>query len=163
VTSGARVSARAKSAAAGEPRADGRADDKDAPMDLSTDDRFAILDLVALHGHLMDDGDLDRLEELFSADIVYDLGDFGRGSLCGVEAIRAAALSLGQRNPLAHHVTNVLISQDQAVVRVRSKGLAVNIDGSAGSVVYEDVVRREADGWRITYRKVRARREPLQR
>lgn len=35
-------------------------------MALSTDDRIAIYELIALHGHLMDAGDFDRLGELFT-------------------------------------------------------------------------------------------------
>ena len=131
-------------------------------MRLTEKDRLAIGDLIALHGHVMDEGRLDRLHELFADDVVYDLEDFGFGALRGIQAIRDAALSLGDRNPLAHHVTNVVVGEsDDTGVRVRSKGLAVSADGSTGSVVYEDVVRREGDGWRISYRKVKARRTPL--
>jgi SnoaL-like domain len=129
---------------------------------LLLEDRIAIAELVALHGHLMDSGELDRMDELFSADVVYDLEDFGFGALHGIDAIRAAALELGDRNPLAHHVTNVVIGDvEDDGVRVRSKGLAVNADGSSGSVVYDDVVQRDGGGWRIAYRKVKPRRVPL--
>jgi hypothetical protein len=31
--------------------------------------------LISLHGHLMDDGDLDRLDQLFTADVAYDLAE----------------------------------------------------------------------------------------
>lgn len=40
-------------------------------MALSVEDRLAIHDLVALHGHLMDAGEFDRLDELFTEDFVY--------------------------------------------------------------------------------------------
>jgi hypothetical protein len=46
-------------------------------------------------------------------------------------------------------------------VRARSKGLGVQADGTLGTVVYEDVVRREPAGWRISYRRVAPRRRPL--
>ncbi len=42
-------------------------------MTLPTADRLAIHELLALHGHLMDDGQFDRLGELFTSDVVYDL------------------------------------------------------------------------------------------
>ena len=130
---------------------------------LSTRDRLEINELLALHGHLMDRGELERMEELFAPDVIYDLEDFGFGALHGVDAIRDAALGLGERNPLGHHVTNIVIGDsDESGIHVRSKGLAVNSDGSCGSVVYEDVVQRTPAGWRISYRKVRARRTPLQ-
>ncbi|MFD9542423.1 nuclear transport factor 2 family protein [Streptomyces sp. NPDC060022] len=78
-------------------------------VSLSLEDRLAIAELVSLHGHLVDDGSLERLDELFTADVVYDLTDFGQGRLVGVVAFRQAALDLGAANPVAHHVTNIVI------------------------------------------------------
>lgn len=74
-------------------------------MPLTTDDRLAIADLIALHGHLFDEGELDRLDELFTGGIVYDASDFGQEPMHGIDAIRSAAVALGDRNPVAHHVT----------------------------------------------------------
>ncbi|GII22776.1 nuclear transport factor 2 family protein [Planosporangium mesophilum] len=131
-------------------------------MAISAEDRIAINDLIALHGHLMDAGELDRLDELFSPEVVYDLGDFGLGPLQGIEAIRDAAIALGDRNPVGHHVTNVILTEmDEHAVQVRSKGIGIQADGSSGSVVYDDIVQRGPGGWRIAYRKVTARRTPL--
>ena len=48
-------------------------------MTLTTDDRVAIYELIALHGHLMDAGEFDRLGELFTNDFVYDVEAFGFG------------------------------------------------------------------------------------
>jgi hypothetical protein len=88
-------------------------------MAISADDRVAINDLIAMHGHLMDAGAFERLDELFSAAVVYDLADFGLGSLRGVAAIRDAATALGDRNPVGHHVTNVVLTElDDHAVRV---------------------------------------------
>ncbi|MEE4494819.1 nuclear transport factor 2 family protein [Streptomyces sp. BE230] len=39
-------------------------------MALEAVDRLAVMELIALHGHLVDDGELDRLDELFTEDIV---------------------------------------------------------------------------------------------
>jgi myo-inositol catabolism protein IolC len=76
--------------------------------------------------------------------------------------LRDMAIQLGDRNPLAHHVTNVVISAvDVDEVQTVSKGLAVNTDGTTGSVTYEDTIRRTAQGWRITRRRVIPRRKPL--
>jgi hypothetical protein len=42
------------------------------------------------------------------------------------------------------------VSEDpDGTVRVRSKAIGIYANGSAGSVVYEDIVRSEAAGWRI--------------
>ncbi|WP_405915000.1 nuclear transport factor 2 family protein [Streptomyces sp. NBC_00728] len=86
-------------------------------MSLAVEDRLAITELVSLHGHLVDDGSLDRLKELFTADVVYDLTDFGEKPLCGVAAIRQAAWALGAANPVAHHVTNVVVTASTAGCR----------------------------------------------
>ncbi|MFC8513108.1 nuclear transport factor 2 family protein [Streptomyces sp. NPDC057257] len=131
-------------------------------MALALEDRLAVTELIALHGHLVDDGQLDRAHEVFTEDVVYDLSDFGQGELVGLAAWCEAALALGAANPVAHHVTNVVVEEvDGDRVRVRSKGLGIKADGSCGSVTYEDVVVRVAAGWRIRRRKVVARRVPL--
>jgi hypothetical protein len=131
-------------------------------MPLTADDRGAIAELIALHGHLFDEGELDRLGELFTGDVIYDVRDFGQEPLRGIDAIRVAALALGGANPVAHHVTNIVITEvddDSAVAR--SKGLGVMEGGKLRSVTYVDTVRRGARGWRISNRKVLARRAPL--
>lgn len=131
-------------------------------MTLTEQDRSAICDLINLHGHLTDAGELDRAGELFTDDVTYDLEDFGAGALHGTAALLEAALALGDANPVGHHVTNIVITPiDAHSVRVRSKGIGITADGTAGSVVYEDVVTRRPGGWKISYRKVSARRAPL--
>jgi len=131
-------------------------------MALSEQDRIDINDLINRHGHLTDAGELDQAGELFTPDVTYDVGDFGLGSLRGTAAIREAALALGAANPVGHHVTNVVITQlDDRSARVQSKGIGIKADGTAGSAVYDDIVTRQAGGWKISYRKVTARRAAL--
>jgi SnoaL-like domain len=131
-------------------------------MTLSPDDHAAIVELISLHGHLFDDGDLDRLDVLFTPSIVYDVSELGGGALRGIDAIRAAALALGDGNPVGHHVTNVVVSEHgDGRVGVRSKGIGVNADGTVGSVTYEDTVVATEAGWRIDHRRVVPRRVPL--
>lgn len=131
-------------------------------MALSEQDRTDINNLINLHGHLTDTGKLDQAGELFTPDITYDLGDMGRGSLHGTAAMREAALALGDANPVGHHVTNIVITRlDDRSARVRSKGIGIKADGTAGSVAYDDIVTREPDGWKISYRKVTAKRAAL--
>ena len=131
-------------------------------MTLSWEDHVAINEVIALHGHLCDSGELDRLDEVFTADIAYDVSDFGFGVLSGLSANRDAALALGDRNPVGHHVTNVILAeQSPGRVHARSKGIGINADGTCGSVTYDDTVVRLEQGWRISERIVRARRVPL--
>lgn len=98
-------------------------------MTISSADWLAIHELLGWHGHLIDAGELDRLTEVFTEDVVYDVSDFGFGALHGVPA--------------------------------RSKGIGVLADGTTGSAVYEDELRREPAGWRIARRTVLARARPL--
>ncbi|WP_433205455.1 nuclear transport factor 2 family protein [Nocardia sp. CA-107356] len=130
-------------------------------MALSVQDRIEIGDLIALHGHLMDAGELDRMDELFTAGITYDLNDFGLGELRGIPALQDAAVTLGDGNPVGHHITNIVIAEAGGAVRVRSKGIGIYANGSSGSVEYDDTVVREAAGWRISYRKVILHQVPL--
>jgi ketosteroid isomerase-like protein len=131
-------------------------------MALTEQDRIEITDLVNLHGHLTDAGELDAAGELFTPDVVYDVGDLGFGELHGRAALKAAALQLGAANPVGHHVTNIVITEvDDRSARVRSKGIGILADGTAGSAGYDDVVVRGPGGWQISRRKVTARRVPL--
>jgi ketosteroid isomerase-like protein len=133
-------------------------------MTLSLQDRTDINDLISLHGHLTDAGRLDQAGELFAPDVTYDLDDFGHGSLHGIAAMREVALALGDANPVGHHVTNIVITQiDDRSARVQSKGIGIKADGMAHSVVYDDIVTRQRGGWKISYRKVTARRRALGR
>ncbi|MFC0432364.1 nuclear transport factor 2 family protein [Kutzneria buriramensis] len=128
-------------------------------MALTAQDRIDITDLINLHGHLVDGGAWNRVEDVFRADVAYDLEDFGLGTLHGVAAIREAALALGEANPVGHHVTNIVITEGgENEVRVRSKGIGISAAGTAGSVEYDDIVAQTPEGWRIRYRKVTARR-----
>ncbi len=131
-------------------------------MVVSAHDRDAIIDVLNLHGHLMDDGALDELDRLFTEDVVYDLEGLGGGQLSGIRAIRDAALALGDRNPVAHHVSNiVLVPLGERVVRARSKAFGVKQDGTIASVTYDDTLRLTESGWRIEHRRVTPRRRPL--
>jgi len=130
---------------------------------ISPEDRIIIHELISLHGHLVDDGRLDELGQVFSPNVVYDLQDFGLGKLQGLSAMQESARAMGDANPVGHHVTNVVLTEgeDGHTVNARSKGIGIKSDGSCGSVVYEDVIKKQQGEWRITYRKVIARRAPL--
>jgi len=132
---------------------------------LSLEDRIAITELLALHGHLIDDGRLDELSRVFAEDVTHDLTAFGLGIHHGLGSVREAAEALGNANPVGHHVTNIVIVEvkdDQSVV-TRSKGIGVRADGTADSVVYDDTVTKRDGAWRITARTITVRRKPLGR
>jgi 3-phenylpropionate/cinnamic acid dioxygenase small subunit len=131
---------------------------------INPEDRTAITDVLAMHGHLVDGGQLDRLGEVFTDDVLYDVTPIGAAPIHGLDALRAAARALGTRNPVGHHVTNVVLTRGaDGTVEALSKGLGVNADGSCGSVTYEDLVVRTGAGWRIRRRTIIPRRSPLGR
>jgi hypothetical protein len=131
---------------------------------LDAEDRWAIAETLSLHGHLFDGGHLDRLDEIFAPEVVYDMSGLGFGSFEGIDAIQRAALQLGDRNPIAHHLTNVVITSDEhGEVTVKSKGLVIRADGTLGSVNHIDTVVRHDGGWRISRRVITAQRTPMNR
>lgn len=130
--------------------------------ELPAEDRQAISEILSLHGHIFDGGQLDRLAEIFTPDVVYDLTDAGVGTFQGIEAIRSGALKLGAGNPIAHHVTNVVITSEEGdLVTAQSKGLMIMADGAFASVTHLDTLRRHNGGWRISRRVILAQRTPL--
>lgn len=85
------------------------------------------------------------------------------GLACSLAGTGDATLaSLLRDNPLGHHVTNALvIGGDENEATGRSKGIGILTNGTSGTVVDEDVVRRTAMGWRIARRAALPRRRPL--
>lgn len=124
---------------------------------MNTDDRVQINETLALHAHLADANQLDRLDELFTPDAVYDMSASGLGVFEGREAIRAAAAEMARtgHSPIAHFLTNVVITStadDEATAR--SKGLMIMADGHTLAVNHDDVLRRHDGTWRISRRTI---------
>ncbi|WP_206066280.1 nuclear transport factor 2 family protein [Novosphingobium sp. ERN07] len=118
------------------------------------EDRFAIHELIALYGHLIDEGEWHRLGELFTDDIVFDTSAFEHGEITeGLARLAADWATPGWPHPVAHHATNIVIRTlelDRA--EVLSKGIGVGRKGRVGSVTYRDTLVKSAAGWRIKHR-----------
>ena len=126
---------------------------------LDTKDMLAIHELLALYGHIIDERAWERVGELFTEHCVYDMREFGLGVVRGAAAIGALWSGPRAAHPLAHHATNIVVSEDaEGTVRVLSKGLGVGANSRVGSVVYRDVVERTPAGWRFAARKGQLRR-----
>lgn len=122
---------------------------------MNLEDRAAITDLIALHGHYVDTGQHDRMRELLSDDVTYDTTGLGGDVIVGLARLREAAIAMGERNPFGHHVTNTVVTAiDGDRASAISKGIGIMADGSCGSVTYHDTLVRNDDGWRITYRRL---------
>ncbi len=127
---------------------------------LTLEDRLDIHELIALYGHLIDEGSFERLVEIFTEDAVFDLSGFDGTRFEGLEAI-IRMMEGSQQHPLAHHASNIVV-QPGDPVRVLSKGIGVGHGGRVGSVVYRDRLRRTESGWRISERYCELRRSPQQ-
>jgi 3-phenylpropionate/cinnamic acid dioxygenase small subunit len=124
----------------------------------SADDTIALHQLAAQYAHLVDDGQYERLREVFTDDIEFDTSQFGNPPLVGVEPVIASYVDA--RHPVAHHVTNVVVTTDaDGTVRMRSKVISLLGGGLCGSGTYDDVCVRTPDGWRIARRTIGLRRE----
>jgi hypothetical protein len=122
-------------------------------------DHLAIQELLALYGHIIDEREWQRVGELFTESALYDMSAFGLPVVRGAAAIRGLWSRPDAAHPLAHHATNIVVSEDpDGTVRVLSKGLGVGPNGRVGSVVYRDVVERTSQGWRFAARKAQLRR-----
>lgn len=124
----------------------------------SADDVVAIQQLMALYGHVVDDGDLDRLGDVFTEDGVFDLSAMTGEIHRGLPAIRAFFALGAPPHPPSHHTTNVLVVADGATVRVRSKWMTIDrASGGMKTGDYADVVVRERGVWLIRERVAMAR------
>ena len=124
---------------------------------LHADDRWAITETLSLHGHVFDGGQLDRLEEIFTPDVIYDMSAVGLGTFDGSEMVRDRAEKMEKAGvgPLAHHVTNVVITSSEGdVATAESKILMLMKDGALQSATQVDTLRRQDDGWRISHRVI---------
>ncbi|MEN3265269.1 TIGR03564 family F420-dependent LLM class oxidoreductase [Pseudonocardia sp.] len=125
------------------------------PVRLSSRDRVAIHELLALHGHLADDRRAEDLGLLLTLDAVYDVQSFGLGNIEGLPAIQDVHRQRPWDQPIGHHVINVVIDErPDGTISVRSTGLSVMADGTAGTCTYDDVVVKTDAGWRIARRRV---------
>ena len=125
------------------------------------------LDLILIHqllgqyGHLVDAKDWDRFAELFTDDAILDYtGVRAPEVLHGRAAIEDFFRSAN--HPSAHHVTNIVVTEEEGEVRVHSKFFAPYTRPShdprrwyGGD--YRDVVVRTEDGWRFARRACTAR------
>lgn len=129
---------------------------------MNTQDRLDIAEVLARQSHIIDRGELELLDAVFTADAIYDMSAAGLPVIEGVDALRTGALRLGAENPLAHHITNVVITRDGGdEADVDSKGLLLTADGHVRSVSHRDLLRRTAAGWRIARRTIVPQRAPL--
>jgi 3-phenylpropionate/cinnamic acid dioxygenase small subunit len=124
-------------------------------------DLIEIHQLLGLYGHVVDDGEWDRFDELFAPDAELDYtGVRAPRVLHGIEQIRDYFRQAN--HPSAHHVTNIVAVERDGEVHVRSKFFAP-YTRSTHDVLrlyggdYDDLVVRTSDGWRFRRRTCTSR------
>ena len=119
---------------------------------LTADDHLAIHRLIALYGHLTDERQFSRLDEVFTSDAAYDLAYRDGPVYYGYSGVRELFEELIEQHALAHHTGTVVIDErDDDTADVLSKGILVHDDGTVHSTTYRQVAVRTAKGWRLSY------------
>lgn len=131
-------------------------------MALTWEDRAAITELISMHGHLCDSGELDRLDEVPHRRRSLRRNGLRAGAAGGTGGCHPGRARAGGANPVGHHVTNIVLTEvGDRQVHARSKGIGIYADGTCASLTYEDIIVRRDRGWRISDRKLLARRAPF--
>ncbi|MGW6032714.1 nuclear transport factor 2 family protein [Gordonia terrae] len=117
-------------------------------------DREQIERLIFLYGHVIDDKEWDRLDEIFAEDGSFEI-EGTQYSVNGLDAIDK--FMRGITHPLAHYSTNVMIDHevDADVATARVKLFAPRADGTSAVATYHDTIIRTANGWRFQRRQVK--------
>ena len=123
---------------------------------MNSADYIAISNLMGRYGHIMDEcsmagGSWDRLGQIFTSDVEFDVTPLGGPLLSSLqELIDAWAVSV---HPWGHHVTYLVIAplgSDGATCD--SKMIIILPDGRASTGIYRDRLVRTPNGWRISHR-----------
>ncbi|MFI9507896.1 nuclear transport factor 2 family protein [Nocardia sp. NPDC052566] len=118
---------------------------------LTADDKWAIGEALALHGHLFDSGQLDRLGELFTADVHYDLKDFGWTCVGRVSPVQCGPRSASGGDRIALCWMNVRCALSGPALNRRGGCLVYDVSGSSAGEFGVDAGRSpwaDGSGWR---------------
>lgn len=121
---------------------------------LTPEDHTEIHQVLADYGHVVDDHDWDRAEEVFTPDVVFDPGPGGR-VLNGISDIVA---TFKGRNMYAHVTTNTTLrGEDDGTVTAHSKFIGFPNEGQPVTGDYYDQLVKTSDGWRLQHRRAEIR------
>ena len=126
-------------------------------MALSTEDRLAILDLIARYNHALDAGDKEAYAATWAEDGVFELG--AQETVRGRAAIRdrfANAPPEGVR--IRHWTANPVIEGDGDRATLRLYVMTLRIDAHGRQVgfsgLYDDRLERVNGAWKFTHRRL---------
>ncbi|MEM7338816.1 MAG: nuclear transport factor 2 family protein [Actinomycetota bacterium] len=120
-------------------------------------DRLELHELPGRYGDAIDDRDWDRLDQIFTADAVFDLTDLGVPLLEGLDRIKAF-MDTEAEHPRTHTMTNVYADETDNGANLFFRIVALLGGGKVGTASYYDQVVKTPDGWRVAHRVVTLRR-----
>ncbi len=126
-------------------------------MDLA--DRLELHELPGRYGDAIDDRAWDRLDDIFTADAVFDLTDLGARRCEGLADIKQF-MDQEAEHPRTHLMTNIYVDETSTGTHLRFRIVALLGGGKVGTASYYDDVVKTPVGWRVTNRVVTLRRRP---
>lgn len=122
---------------------------------LTPGDHIEIREVLADYGHVVDDHDWDRAEDVFTPDVVFDSNN-GEMVLNGISDIVA---TFKGRNMYAHVTTNTTLREnDDGTVSAHSKFIGFPNEGQPVTGDYRDQLVRTPAGWRLKHRSAEVRK-----
>ncbi len=123
-------------------------------------DRLELHELPGRYGDAIDDRDWDRLDQIFTADAVFDLTDLGAPRLEGLDAIKRY-MAEDADHPRTHTMTNIYVDETAEGATLRFRILALLPERRVGTASYYDDVVKTPEGWRVQNRVITLRRRPI--
>lgn len=121
---------------------------------LTPADHIEIREVLADYGHIVDDHDWDRAEDVFMPDVVFESHN-GEMVLNGISDIVA---TFKGRNMYAHVTTNTTLRENNdGTVSAHSKFLGFPNEGPPVTGDYRDQLVRTPAGWRLAHRRAEIR------
>ena len=120
---------------------------------VSPNDFVELQQLLSRYCHIVDAKAWDQLDQIFADDASVTVAGV-YPTATGIEDLRA--LYARMNHPVAHTSSSVIVvGSGSATARLASKWVTIRADGLTGTGVYEDVVVRTPEGWRISERVAR--------
>lgn len=118
---------------------------------LSPDDHAEIQQVLADYGHVVDEHDWDRAEDVFTPDVIFETGGPGGRVLRGITELMA---TFRGRNMYAHVNTNTTLRAEQdGTVTAHSKFIGFPNEGQPVTGDYYDTLVQTPAGWRLAQRR----------
>ena len=124
---------------------------------LTPEDHIEIREVLADYGHVVDDHDWDRAEDVFLPDVVFE----SPATDMALHGISDIVATFKGRNMYAHVTTNTTLRENaDGSVRAHSKFIGFPNEGPPVTGDYRDRLVRTPAGWRLAHRvaEIRARK-----